>query len=359
MIEQKILTEKEYRAIDIDSYSSIKVFLDDRKKYYKKFILKEDLKEDDEGMAMGSLVHCLMLRPREFEDRYSLSEVPIPPGQYGEFAVKLWEITRMNLAEDGTIIRTMESMMQEAYSSIFKRDKFETVKTKFFGTEVEAYYKYLRDNHGKEVIDLKTLEVAKAIEGSLRSNIATADIMNLKSSRDYEVIDEFPIIGELDGSITKTVGFKLKGMIDKLVIDHRNKMIHIYDLKVLWDNEKNFKYGYLKNRYYIQNSTYFYLVVEWKKKQKGLEDYGVNFPKFVVAESNNYKVPLVYTTGMDNFNEGMRGFILNGEYYPGLIKAVRDLTWHKEMGIWNISRDNYENRGVVKLNTFQELKIKT
>jgi len=131
-------------------------------------------------------------------------------------------------------------------------------------------------------------------------------------------------------------------------------MIYIYDLKTAWDNEQQFQYNYFKYKYYIQDAVYFYLVVEWKKKQKGLEDYAVAYPRFIVAESSNYKNPLVYTTNAENFDQGMRGFIISGRYYPGVIKGIQDLIWHKEKAIWNISKDNYESNGIVKIKPFDK-----
>lgn len=357
------MTEKEYRALEIDSYSSLKVFNDDRKKYYKRYILKENVKEETSPeLTNGLLVDCLQFTPHEYEDRFTLTVSQVPTGQYAKFVTELWKITKANMDPNGTVTKSLEDMMEEAYGAVkfdkdgniidFKRDNFETVKRKFLGTELELHYSQLRESYGKIVIELSDLEKAQAVVYELKTNQFTKDIMNLTTNKRYTVYNQFPIIGELDGTITKSVGYKLKCLVDKLIIDHEMKMIHIYDLKTAWDNERTFKYSYLKYRYYIQMAVYFYLVVEWKKKIKEISDYGVHFPRFIVAESNNYKNPLIYTTGIDNFNQGMRGFILDGEYYPGVVKLVRDLMWHKEMGIWTISKDNYEANGVVKIQTF-------
>ena len=42
------MTEREYREYPCDSYSTLKDFESDRKKYYKKYILKESIGDEDE-----------------------------------------------------------------------------------------------------------------------------------------------------------------------------------------------------------------------------------------------------------------------------------------------------------------------
>lgn len=358
------MTEKEYRALEIDSYSSLKVFSEDRKKYYRKFILKEILKEDETPETkFGSLVDCLRFTPEEYENRYCLALSQIPTGQYGKFVDELWKVTLNSINSDGEVTRNLDSMLEDAYNTVkfdkdgnivdFKRDSLEVAKRKFLGSELETHYRQLRESYGKTIIELSELENAQKIVQELKGNFATKEVTNLVTDKRFTVHYQFPIIGELDASITKSTPYKLKCLIDQLLIDNEKKIIYIYDLKTAWDNEQQFQYNYLKYKYYLQMAVYFYLVVEWKKKIKEIADYAVMFPRFIVAESTNYKNPLIYTTTIENFDQGMRGFVLNGKLYPGVVKLVQDLMWHKENGIWNISRDNFATGGIVKIKPFE------
>jgi len=365
-----MLSEKEYRALDIDSYSSIKTFLDDRKKYYRKFILKEVVKEEDTPETrFGSLVDCLLFTPDEYEERYALSLSTIPTGQYGKLVSELWKITLNSINDAGEVTRTLDSMLEDAYNAVkfnkdgevvdFKRDSFEAAKGKFLGSDLEAHYKQLRESYGKSIIELSELENAQKVVQELKSNPVTREVINLKTDKRFEVYCQFPIIGEVDFSKTPFKGgkgekFPLKCLLDKLIIDHEKKMIYIYDLKTAWDNEQQFQYNYFKYKYYIQMAVYFYLVVEWKKQREDIADYAVNHVRFIVAESSNYKNPLIYITSAENFHQGMGGFIINSRYHPGVVRAIQDLIWHKEKGIWNISKENYEANGVVKIKPFDK-----
>ena len=361
------MTEAEYRSLPIDSYSSIKVFLEDRKKYYKEFVLLEPVKEDkSESLTFGNLVDCLRLTPDQFENKFAMSISQIPTGQYLKFCDELMKFTNYAVNRDtGEITRTMDDMMLDAYNACkfdrtgaivdFKRDSFDVVKAKFLDPEkgLKVYYDQCRNSIGKEIIDVTMLENANRLVGKLSDHFVTRDIIGLSNNEDIRVFNQFPIIGELSAKITKSVPYKLKCLVDKLVINRLTKEIDVYDLKTCWDNEGGFVGNYFKYFYYIQCGVYFYLVEEWRRKEKGLADYKVNYPKFIVAESTSYKDPLIYHTDLNNFMQGMYGFRIKSRYYPGVIKAVTDLQWHKENAIWTISKDNHINNGIVAMPVFE------
>lgn len=358
------MTEQEYRALEIDSYSTLKDFLEDRKKYYKKYILKEPVKEEESPyLVFGNVTDCLMFTPSLFEEKFCLAVSQVPTGQYGKFVEEMVRITFNTLSESGEVTMRLEDIIEEAYNKCkydrngnvvdFKRDGLDVVKQKFVGTELEMYYRQRREAFGKTIIEATTLENARRIVGELRSNEVTRHIMSLETDEQIVVHNQFPIIGKIAGVMVGGADYPLKCLIDKLVIDHKEKAIFIYDLKTAWDNEGEFLNNYFKYRYYIQMAVYFYLVVEWKRQQPAIESYTVHYPSFIVADSSNYKNPLIYATTHENFQQGMRGFTIRGKYYPGVIKAVQDLIWHKETGIWNISKDNHTAGGIVRIQPFQ------
>lgn len=361
------MTEAEYRQLDIDSYSSIKIFIEDRKKYYRKFILKEPVKEtESQSLTFGTLVDCLLFTPDEFDNKFALSVTDIPTGQYGKLVTELMKITLLSVNESGEVTRDVEDMLEEAYNKLkfdangnivdFKKDSFIKAKEKFFGTNLELYYRQLRESHGKDVIDSVTVDNALRVIEELKSNSFTSSIINATDDEEITVYNQFPIVGKLNsllGSSRQGEDVEAKCLVDKLIINHSTKYIDVYDLKTVWDNEGEFISNYFKYKYYIQAALYMYLIMEWKATQPSLNNYIVNFPYFIAADSSNYKNPLIYMTSRENFEQGMRGFTIRGKYYPGVIKAVTDMLWHKRTGIWNISRENYENSGIVRIKPFE------
>jgi hypothetical protein len=74
----KTLEERNYRAIERDSSSSLKDFSLDRRKYFKKYILRERVVEkDNQATNMGKLVETLLLEPEEFDNRFYMSSTVV------------------------------------------------------------------------------------------------------------------------------------------------------------------------------------------------------------------------------------------------------------------------------------------
>jgi hypothetical protein len=48
---------------------------------------------------------------------------------------------------------------------------------------------------------------------------------------------------------------------------------------------------------------------------------------------------------MDAYN----GFEYKGRTYPGVKQIIADLKWATENDLWNITRENYLNNGVVNI----------
>lgn len=355
----EILTEKQYRALPYDNYSSIKDFIEDRKKYYKKWVLKEEIVEDlSDSLKMGSLTDTLLFEPAEFDNRFALTNTQEPTGQIGEFTKALYRRSVECRRDDGTLSRTFESLTKEAYNDVkfdragnivaFKRknDTFEAIVEKFTEGDSELYYRELMHSYGKIPVELFQVQGAERLVSTLKNNWVTKEIIGITNSKRYQVYNQLVILFE-------HLGQKLKSMLDKLVIDHVLMKITIWDIKTCWDNEREFQTNWYKYKYYIQAAVY-YLAVLWWAEKEGWKDYTIEFMRFVVVDSSNYQNPLIYETDAVNLQQGLEGFVMNGRYYPGVNRAIQDLTWHRANGIWEISRANHEGKGIVKIKPFIE-----
>lgn len=353
----EVLSERQYRALEVDSYSSLKDFNEDRKRYYKKWILKEDLQEEpSKFLNNGSMVDCLMYTPNEFDGRFALSATQAPTATMLDFVKALFNRTLECIDEKGEITRDFEVISKEAYNDVkfdrngnvvaFKVQTYEKTMEKFMGSDAELYYRALRNNYGKTVVELSHVQTAEKTVAELKRNWVTREIINTTSNKRFDVYYQFAIVFEYNG-------YKLKALLDQLVVDHELKIISIWDLKTCWDNEKEFQTNWFKYKYYIQAAVYR-LAAIWWAQQEGWRDYKVEFMRFIVADSSNYQNPLIYETDVENFKQGLDGFTLRGKYYPGVDRAIEDLKWHKETNLWDISRENFESKGIVKIKPFIE-----
>jgi hypothetical protein len=339
-------SEKEYRAVSMDSSSSIKEFSVDRKKYYKKYVAGEKV-EDDENKAatMGRVVETLLLEPEMFESRFHMSTCEsAPTGLMNDFVEALHKRTVEATDGFGKVTRSFEDISKDAYVDSGFKIKYEAVMNKFAGSDAEIYYDEIRVVRAKglTVVTANDMNNAERIVNELRNNFVTRGVVNLVKSARYDVYNQYQVEG------FDVLGLQCKSMIDKIVVDHELKTLQIYDLKCTWSVENFYEEYYLYRRAYIQ--AYVYWQAGWTiLKDLGIEDYTLEYPRFIVCDSTSYMNPLIYTLTLDDMQEAYRDFTYKGRNYPGVNQIVEDLKWAKETDTWNISKDRYELGGVVNI----------
>jgi len=348
MIKGTAKTEAQYRAVVMDSSSSLKDFSQDRKKYYKKYILGEKVEDKDTAAAnMGRIVETLLMEPHLFDDKFYMSSCSsTPTGLMLDFVEALYRVTRDATDENGVVKTPMNELLEAAYRDSGFKIKYEAVITKFIGSDAEIYYNEIRTVRSKNLTVINTTEVsiAEKIVEQLRINTTTAPIVNLTNSSRYEIIDQMQVEGyTIDGH-------KFKSMLDKVVIDHDKKTIQPYDLKCTWSVENFYEEYYLYRRAYIQAFLY-YNAMKYLAEDEASPHYGykVEYLKFIVCDSTNYYQPLIYTLDDYDMINAYKGFILKERKYPGVQDLIAALSWCITTGTWTISHKNYLSNGVVNI----------
>ena len=348
MIKGTAKTEAQYRAVEMDSSSSLKDFSQDRKKYYKKYILGEKVEDKDSSAAnMGRIVETLLMEPHLFDDKFYMSSCSsTPTGLMLDFVEALYKHTRDATDENGIVTTPMNELLEAAYKDSGFKIKYEAVISKFVGSDAEIYYNEIRTVRSKNLTVINTTEVsiAEKIVEQLRINTTTAPIVNLTSSSRYEVIDQMQVEGY-------TVdGHKFKSMLDKVVIDHKEKTVQPYDLKCTWSVENFYEEYYLYRRAYIQAYLYYHAMLKLvDDPESSCYGYVVNYLQFIVCDSTNYYQPLIYTLDIDDMGDAYHGFVHKGRTYPGVQDLITALTWCVTSGNWTISHKNYLSNGVVNI----------
>jgi hypothetical protein len=348
MIKGTAKTEAQYRAVVMDSSSSLKDFSTDRKKYYKKYFLGEKVEDKDSSAAnMGRIVETLLMEPHLFDDKFYMSScASTPTGLMLDFVEALYRHTRDATDEFGVITRVFTDILQDAYKDSGFKIKYEAVITKFIGSDAEIYYNEIRQVRSKNLTVVNTMEIsiAEKIVEQLRINSTTAPIVNLTNSSRYQIIDQMQVEGyDVDGHL-------FKSMLDKVIIDHKEKVVMPYDLKCTWSVENFYEEYYLYRRAYIQAYLYYYAMLHIVSDPES-ECYGyrVEYLKFIVCDSTNYYRPLVYTLDMNDMMDAYKGFVHKGRTYPGMGELIAALKWCRETNTWDISHKNYLSNGVVNI----------
>ena len=346
MIQGETKTEAQYRAIYLDSSSSLKDFSMDRKKYHKKYILNQVV-EDEESKAAttGRLVETLLMEPHLFDEKFHISTcMSTPTAMMLDFVEALYKYTVEATAEDGTVTRSFEDMCKDAYADAGFKITLDAVLKKFIGSEAEIYYKEIREVRSKNltVVTTKEIENAEKVVIELRTNPTTAEIVNLVNDSQYSVFNQLQVEGY------EVFGHMFKSMMDKVIVDHKAKTVQVYDLKCTWSVENFYSEYYLYRRAYIQGYLYWIAASSWASEM-GYGDYEILLPKFIVCDSTNYANPLVYSMTNESMAKAIAGFEYKGREYPGVEQLIGDLKWTLENDIWNISRENHINNGIVNL----------
>lgn len=347
------MTEKEYHEVQLDSYSSLKVYAEAPMKFFKQYITRETKKDDaSKDMIMGSVIHSLLARDDGYidEDRFligDVSEIDKDANHPSYFAWKIWELTEMDVNLHGSQTRSFQGIAEEAFQLTkynhkgeevrFKKKDIEYAMTKFEGTPLEMWYNQKRLAYGRMLVSMNDVENCEKIYNELKSYPDTMWIYTQKTDDRYEIHKELPVMFHHDG-------IDLKMMADEVIIDHKEKIIAPYDTKVTW--QEDFQKPYLENWYYLQGATYDTGLATWQKVH-GYEKYKRLPMQFVRVHNLSWYKPLICPMSANDLKAAMSGFKTKwGREYPGFRKIVQDLQWSLDTGIWSIRREDYMNKSV-------------
>ena len=296
------------------------------------------------AMELGSVVDCLLLTPEDFEKSYEINKTPPITGQLLSFTEYLISVSK----RDGILfeIENNPEVFEEAYKFVdFKREGLESVLSNFSKKAKEYYIYKFHQNSDKYIITEEVFEQAKKLKEEAFSHKFIREVLD----NSYEKITQLPLYSEINK-------IKVKGLIDLIVINHKEKIIKPYDLKT--SSDKSFSNSYYKYRYDIQQNLYTILILEWAAKN--YPSYSILPMVFIVLNTkDNYRHGL-WSIGSNNsylFNSPIEEFNVNGYTYKGLLSLLNDYIWHRTLGKWDFSREVYESGGFNLIRFSDETEI--
>ena len=349
------ITEKMYRNLkERLSYSTLKIYNKDRKKFYNEIILgnKKEDEEQSYSLVLGSLVHCLLAGKKDdFDNRYHILEAIEPGGQVKELADTLFVRYCKTLYDDiqkdefSVIFNDAFNIVKyEADGKTEKAFKNKTVEKalELFEKTGKAYFEEKLKCIGKECITPYTITQAEEIVKKVKNHKYTNHIFTVEDN--VEVFSELPILFTL-------YGLEFKSMVDRLHVDHTNKTITPYDWKTAWDMDNPIRV-YLKMSYYLQAGLYALAVIEWQKQHPELQDYDIKAMKFVFIDPKNFVDPVVLELLWEDVYNALHGFTIGNYSYEGVVDIVKSIKWHIDNATWTTTKELDANNGVIyaKLN---------
>ena len=341
-----------YRKIDALSASDIKLFNKDRIAFYHQKVLGEKRKEKtSDSLVLGTLIdYCLsdckgswQEFEQKFDDKFILLSVKKGTGQLFLLADLLYEYTLRDMDEEGNITSSFSIRFEEAFDKLQKEDKFKGKKVEwaleqFKDSDAETYFSENLKAIDKLAVDSWMLDKCKFIV----ENVLMDDNVKHLFEEKENVINFGKYVVEWEYK-----GLKAKSELDNLTINHNTKEIIITEVKSTWDSE-DFERTYLKLRYDLA-AIYYYKAIQYTFQD--LPDYTIKFQFLVVDTSPQGLRPLIYKISHVDLLNAEHGFkTKSGYYYKGLDELVDEILWCQETQNWRISKNAYENNGILNLN---------
>ena len=327
------ISEEEYRGINIPSYSLLKAINDSGPK-----VINNPKEFNSDSIDLGSLVDCIIFTPEVVNDRFYYKPIEKPTAQLLQLADKLFEEFQLELIENGDIQLLLKNNFNLVFDKIQELALFGNIKdqakieAKFNNSLFWDYIQALLDAQGKTIISPELYQEAEEIVANLKFGSKTSHLFNEFSSiNPKEHLHQLKFIIEVDGQA-------VKGMLDKVIIDHKNKKIKPYDLKVTEYRQKSFKYQFKSMKYYLQAALYQEAIHEFK--DKNYPDYEVeNFRFIVYSRSDRYGY--IWQVSDEWLQVGFNGDKDNN--IVGIKELLKDYYYYVENEEFIIERDIFEN----------------
>lgn len=335
------ITEKEYRAANRESYSSIKVMAEKGGRFYS----DEDKKEiNSSGFALGSLVDEVITGDNfDASSHYTITDqkssrkdannpmrlLNLFINDYREKAINGGRIDVEWLAE-----LAKENKLWGTFSIEVVIKKI--TQSNFF----DQLHLFRLEQLGKPLISEEEYQLGMTMSEALINHPYTHPYFGYTElDRHYQTKIFFDI-----------AGVEVKAMLDLLLIDHDKKIFYPVDLKT--GIEKSFLRNFDMFKYYYQGSMYTAAIQYIIDNTEEFKDYTIAPFDFVYISRNCPTVPGIYRQSLEYVIKGMTGWEDKfGNWKKGIYEILDDHKWYLKNGIKDGFRDTIENNGVYLINT--------
>ncbi len=286
---------------------------------------------DTQALKIGSLVDNLIFEDKDyFNKHYYVFDGEKPTATLG----LLCDI----IVKNYTNIPNKEQVLQIiAHNNLWKRQKQDTLLANFNIPEFWEYLKCIFETFDKIIVTTKELEDAKELAEILKTHNYSKDVI---TNEEFEHKNQFYFE-------FKHLGFNFRGVIDKILIDHKNKKVRFIDLKTGTDNAAEFENSFVKWRYYFQGAIYT-LAFNAICEMLNLKGYTLQDFEFLYI-SKKEKIPMLFKMSKNWLNASIKGFNIGKYRYKGLIELCEEIEWCFDNNEYNIPKQIVDNNGEVYL----------
>jgi hypothetical protein len=297
--------------------------------------LVERSKLSGEGITIGGLVDLLLFEPDKFKSNYYIFNAKVPTASLKDLADII--TSGFNEIPDRTEVFHV-AKGANLWSKVVKED---TYYNKFDTPDFWSYLKAVFESKGKTIVTPEDKELAESIVEVLKNHKYSKGIVA------YPNKDEDKYV-QLELNFTYNQ-FAFKGLVDLVIVNHKDKTIQFIDLKTGSNNATQFSSSFVKYRYYLQAALYRIGASSFISEYK-LHGYKVLPFKFLYI-GRFEKIPLVYKVTEKWHQAAINGFTTKAGYkYRGLDDLLDDIEWHWTNKEFNLTADIINNNGEVEIN---------
>jgi len=334
--EAKDISMEEYRKEKIKefkekkfyfSFSSLSKLLRDPKQFHKEYIMNEWEVMDDKYLKEGEILHCLVLEPENFDEKFVVMGKVIGGGMK-IIIDDLFDIHgKQYLKDNPNQIPTLSNFKKEIINLMVKHDLYQSLTDalrkdkagnmltgndkrleKAMTQETENYFRVLIEGEKKRIVDIEMVMKTKAKADAILADAKAMKLLTGESQK-VDVRKEMKLQTELTG-----YPFGLKGILDCVKIDYEEETIYISDIKTTSATLKDWIESVEKYLYWLQAIIYKELILSlvpkdntrpWKLK--------INF---IVVDGKNavYCFP-VSTESLIRWEKRTKGVLDIGKYH--------------------------------------------
>jgi len=283
------------------------------------------------GLLTDDLLNDIINKTRLFKEKYYIFNGDKPTATLG----KLSDIILKNytkIPNDKELLKIAET------NKFWKSQKDETKLTNIDVPEFKDYINAQFMSKQKILVTTSEVDLAQDLVDTLLIHNNSKYIFNSNNELINQIKFEF-----------EYKDFLLRGILDILSINHKNKTIQMIDLKTGTNPISEFINSFLKWRYYIQEAIYT-KASDVITKQFGLEGYKL-LPFQFLFISRYEKTPFIYEIGDKWHEAALKGFKTSlGWEYKGLEELLENIKWHVDNKIFDTTKEIYNSKGIMNLN---------
>lgn len=320
-----------YNKTGFVSNSSIDYFLKSPS-LFKKYIDGDIAETTPDYQGYGKLVHLKILEPFVYDSEVVPFEYTTPKSPQQKKFLEAFMDEKM--AGCDNLITAGIKCYREAYPTNKESDERVEERAKNLIEEFQLYRKYYKASKERTVIKTDLHEKIKESEKNVRGHKKANELI-------YAVSDMFDdgkreAYNELELYYVDEDNIRYKSMLDRLVIDHENKVIQLVDIKTS-SHLPTFREHFDKYDYIRQLAFYTMMIRYNSEKLKITDEYKMDY--FIVAISS-------ITCEVKVFNVEQQEILDSIKRLTGYLEDIR---WHFKNNRWDHSAAYYEGDGTETL----------